>query len=424
MTKKYGGMFSLKLETGTAVVLTDRRIIKELVDKKSSVPSNRPDSYVAQGIITGGGHLLVMKYRPTWRLFRKLIHQYFMEAMCEKEHIKVQNAEAVQMLQDFVMTPEHHMLHPKRFSNSVIMTLLFGTRTPSYDTPHMARLYDLMENWSKIMETGATPPVDVYPFLRLIPERFLGNWVSRATKVKEEMESLYSDMINHVIRRREQQGSKGSFMDKVLDRNDKLGLSSHELYFLGGVMMEGGSDTSSSIIIACIQVLTKWPEVQKKAQAEIDAVIGEDRSPLWSKYTKLPYVAAVVKEAMRWRPTKFPNPDIFDPAHYAGHTQLAPEYAASADYENRDHYGYGAGRRLCPGIHLGERNLFLGIAKLPWAFSFDKELDSSGKPIEPDVDPITGYSEGFLVCANPFPCKITPRSEARRDTIMKEFAQA
>lgn len=183
-----------------------------------------------------------------------------------------------------------------------MIATVFGTRTPSYDTPHMARLYDLMENWSKIMETGATPPVDVYPFLRLIPERFLGNWVSRATKVKEEMESLYSDMINHVIRRREQQGSKGSFMDKVLDRNDKLGLSSHELYFLGGVMMEGGSDTSSSIIIACIQVLTKWPEVQKKAQAEIDAVIGEDRSPLWSKYTKLPYVAAVVKEAMRWRP--------------------------------------------------------------------------------------------------------------------------
>lgn len=123
LAKTYGGMFSLKLGTGTAVVLTDRRIVKELIDKKSAVSSNRPPSYVSQGIITGGDHLLVMEYGATWRSFRKLIHQEFMESMCEKEHIKIQNAEAIQMLRDFVVAPEHHMLHPKRFSNSVVMSI-------------------------------------------------------------------------------------------------------------------------------------------------------------------------------------------------------------------------------------------------------------------------------------------------------------
>jgi cytochrome P450 family 619 len=39
-----------------------------------------------------------------------------------------------------------------------------------------------------------------------------------------------------------------------------------------------------------------------KAQAEIDAVVGEGRSPTWEDYASLPYVAATVKEAMRWRP--------------------------------------------------------------------------------------------------------------------------
>jgi hypothetical protein len=48
----------------------------------------------------------------------------------------------------------------------------------------------------------------------------------------------------------------------------------------------------------------------------------------------------------------------------------------------------------------------------------------TGKPIAPDTDPVTGYSEGFLVCAKPFPCRITVRSEARRETIMREFAEA
>jgi hypothetical protein len=66
--------------------------------------------------------------------------------------------------------------------------------------------------------------------------------------------------------------------------------------------MEGGSDTSSSIIIAFAQAMTRWPDVQKRAQQEIDAAVGEDRSPAWEDYEKLAYVAAIVKESMRWRP--------------------------------------------------------------------------------------------------------------------------
>lgn len=114
---------------------------------------------------------------------------------------------------------------------------------------------------------------------------------------------------------------------------------------------------------------------------------------------------------------RFPDPDVFDPDHYKGMTRLAPVLAAATDEEERDHYGYGSGRRLCPGIHLAERNLFLAIAKLLWGLRF-----SSDTP--PDTNPRTGYSEGFLVCAKPFDCNIQVRSEARRKTIDREYAEA
>jgi len=45
-----------------------------------------------------------------------------------------------------------------------------------------------------------------------------------------------------------------------------------------------------------------YPEVQKKAQLEINAVIGNDRLPNFRDRDALPYTNAIVKEAMRWQP--------------------------------------------------------------------------------------------------------------------------
>ena len=43
-----------------------------------------------------------------------------------------------------------------------------------------------------------------------------------------------------------------------------------------------------------------YPEVQKKVQAKIDAVIGPTRLPDFEDCPSLPYVNAVVKESLRW----------------------------------------------------------------------------------------------------------------------------
>ena len=103
------------------MVVTDKGLVKALIDKKSSIYSNRPASYVSHDLITRGDHLLVMQHGDKWRKFRKLIHQQFNEGRVEREHVKLVNAEATQMMRDFCIAPEGMMLHPKRFSNSIIM---------------------------------------------------------------------------------------------------------------------------------------------------------------------------------------------------------------------------------------------------------------------------------------------------------------
>lgn len=141
---------------------------------------------------------------------------------------------------------------------------MFGIRTKSVESSYMNRLFSLMEEWSEILELGATPPVDSFPVLKLIPEVFSGRWKSRAIRVGELMTGLYVEVLGVVQQRRERGLHRGSFMDRVLDQNDKNLLSPSRLHFLGGVLMEGGSDTSSSLILAMVRAMIEFPEVQKR----------------------------------------------------------------------------------------------------------------------------------------------------------------
>ena len=64
----------------------------------------------------------------------------------------------------------------------------------------------------------------------------------------------------------------------------------------------GGSDTTVSTNSSFFLLMSLYPEVQRKAQEEIDRVIGHDRLPNAQDRKDLPYVGAIVKEVMRLDP--------------------------------------------------------------------------------------------------------------------------
>lgn len=122
--------------------------------------------------------------------------------------------------------------------------------------------------------------------------------------------------------------------------------------------------------------------------------------------------------------TRFEKPDTFNPGRYLHMTGLADEYAHAADPEARDHYAYGVGRRLCPGIHLAERTIFVITAKLLWAFDFQPKLDANGNRVKLDTSTTGGYADGLTVGPIPFECDIKVRSEQKRAAILREFSEA
>lgn len=48
--------------------------------------------------------------------------------------------------------------------------------------------------------------------------------------------------------------------------------------------------------------MLKYPDIQRRAQQEVDEVVGQDRLPEFEDLGSLPYVHAIVKELLRWQP--------------------------------------------------------------------------------------------------------------------------
>jgi len=73
--------------------------------------------------------------------------------------------------------------------------------------------------------------------------------------------------------------------------------------YISGSLLEAGSDTTAATLYGFIQAMLVWPEIQKKAQEEMDRVVGSERLPTIEDYPNLPYIRCCIKESVRWMPT-------------------------------------------------------------------------------------------------------------------------
>jgi len=202
-----------------------------------------------------------------------------------------------------------------------------------------------------------------------------------------------------------------------------------------------------------------FPEVQRTAQEHIDRVVGPNRLPTLDDTEDLPYIHACVKETIRWMPTliigmahsnieedhykgyripngstivpnnwtmcmdpeRNPNPRQFNPLRFEHDRQGEHESATNKDENQRQNWIFGSGRRLCQGMHIAERSLFMGIARMLWAFNFERAVDERGVPYPVDIDDFVG---GIAVQPADFKVNIVPRSKEKADIIRQSWKDA
>ncbi|KAF4334393.1 oxidoreductase [Fusarium beomiforme] len=446
---QYGNIFSLKVGPGNIIVICDRKAVYELIDKKGSIYSDRPANIVPL-FITRGNHMTMECQTPLWREKRTVVTRNLGPKALDEKHFRVQEAEAVVFMNHLLDDPDNFFGYARLYSSSVAAILAWGFRAKTLDSFWFKDVAEMIEKWLEAIEPGANPPIDLIPSLWYLP----GKWKKRAYEMRDHMDSVWGRARKMVDDRRARGDKRECLIDMKLDEYNQKGWSLSQQGFnnLFGELMEAGADTTANQILTLILALAMNPEIQIKARKELDAVCGTERAPLFSDFERLPYINAIVKEGLRWRPTSdlglphtvtkddwyngmlipkgstifvgvwamhmdekyYPDHDKFDPDRFLNHKKLANDYAVGPDHENRD--------KICPGIHLAERSMWRITAKLLWAFEFAEPLDPVTKEVQ-HLDP-NAYTSANLVCPLPFKVRVTPRSQAHVEVIKRELVGA
>ncbi|KAI0264164.1 cytochrome P450 [Gloeopeniophorella convolvens] len=211
-----------------------------------------------------------------------------------------------------------------------------------------------------------------------------------------------------------------------------------------GSLYLAGADTTVSALSALFCVVAMYPDLQRRAQEELDAVTGGERLPDYDDRSRLPFVDAICKELLRWKPVVplgiphtpieddvyrgwiipkgsivianawailhdpevFPDPDAFKPERF-----LAADGSVREDLPVTPAFGFG--KRICPGRYFVDATLFIVVASVLSVFDISKAKEENGDEI-----PVDGTFEGrALSHPLPFRCAITPRTQQAIDLI-------
>ncbi|KAF8988306.1 cytochrome P450 [Cyathus striatus] len=301
-----------------------------------------------------------------------------------QKHRKLFNEYLNEKQLHLIENPDNWMQHLERFAGALVYKIAYGMDIIDND-PYLELSEKALSSLTSCGAAGSTP-VDFLPFLTFLP-----SWQSPD---KEHIEDL--------------QGS-------------------------AGLMFAGGAETTSSALSFFVLAMVLFPEVQEKAQQEIDKVVGKGRLPEMNDQACLPYVEAVMHEVLRWN-TIIPmgilhrsiedniyngmyipkgtvvianayailrdemiyaDPDSFNPSRYL------PKPEGNAEPYPLGHFGFG--RRICPGQYLADASLFIAITSILAMLDIEQAKDDNGKEIIPDIELMTGVTSH----PKPFHCTIS-----------------
>ncbi|KAI6095101.1 cytochrome P450 [Pisolithus croceorrhizus] len=413
--KRYGDVVYSKALGGDYVTINNETVARELLDQRSAIYSDRPrlpsTELLGVGFVT-----VVMPYCDEWRLHRKLFHSVLNKEQSRK-YAPVQLHRVHKFLVHMLTTPQDFKGHFETLASAIIMDIGYGYTVAPRNDPLVAKAIRLLNLVVEVVTPERTAFLSTFPFLAHIPSWMPGGvWKRRAKECRRLIRNILDDPVQYVRDRITAGTAKTSMVQDMYE----MGEDSFDAAFdkeaiikdVAGTLFLTGVESTYSVASLFLLAMVLYPDVQKKAQEEIDRVVGTDRLPDFDDRPNLPYIEAVTLETLRWLPVvplgiphmtttddvykgmhiprgativpnvwamtrdpeRFPEPGTFNPNRHL------PPFGELVDVTASPVFGFG--RRICPGKYLAEQGLWATIVSMLATLQIGKLKDASGNDIE------------------------------------------
>ncbi|KAF9256846.1 cytochrome P450 [Marasmius fiardii PR-910] len=449
--EKYGPILHFRIFTRRFIVLNSAKTVTDLLEARSNIYSDRPILWMYNELVGRKWAIFnISSLHPWFRKYRTLLRSALYTNGMEERYQELQGRYSLVLLDLLNKEPAKFIDHARRNAGSIILELAYGWQVTGEDDYLVSLMKESFALAGELTAAGRWL-VDTFPWMRFIPSWFPGGgFHNKAREYREKMAPI--DQFPHAwVKKQMESGSYIPSFTSMHLQEDNLSEEEEDIVrWTAAGLYAGGADTTVSAMTSFFLVMALYPEVQKRAQEEIDQFIGQDVLPHVKDRGQLIYVEAVLKEIMRWAPvvplglphrvtqtdeymgykipggvTVFANiwaimhdPEVYMDPYSFTPTRFLPNKDGRLPETDPLKYAFGFGRRVCPGAQFAEDSLFINIARILATFDIRKAIGDDGKEIEPTIE----FTSGVIRHAKPFPCRFILREGSAGARVLSDMS--
>ncbi|KAH9041581.1 cytochrome P450 [Lactarius pseudohatsudake] len=368
------------------VVLNSEKVANDLLEKRSSIYSDRLDA--------GSWALSFFPYGTKWRTWHKAFYAHLQPSVVHRYH-PIETKASQQLLCNLLDTPQDFLKHLRQVIGQTSLSIAYGIDVAPRDDPNIALADEALQGMYAAQNKGR-----IFNYVPFCKPNLLSSFTFRggslALGFKKDAET-HKRKLNQCRDEPYEAVKRGVGSDDPFE-----GVSIRfDRYFLDLAL-------TTAAVQSFVLAMVLYPEVQKHAQEEIDSVLGHGHLPGFGDEDALPYLKAVLYELLRWGPPgplgiphRLTEDDVYngyffpagslvisnlwailhDPATYPEPSKFKPE--RFLDRAQFPEAAFGFGRRKCPGRALAWDAVWLAMASMLAVFEFLPATDADGRPAPP-----------------------------------------
>lgn len=407
LAKKYGPLMHLRLGNVLAIVVSSREGAKELLKSRDPLCADRPESIGSEIMWYDYRDIIFSPYNDYWRQMRKICMIELLSTKNVRSFSSIRQDEALKMIESIRATSGQ----PVNFTETILAFTCAITCRTAFGKVMTGR-HTLSELLKKAAAMAAGYELaDLFPALSLFSMNKY-----KLLKMRREMDSILDVIVEeHELKQRGEFG--GEDIVDVLLRLKQTGdlqfpIERDNIKAVIFDVFSAGSETSSTTVDWAMAELMQNPRVMAKVQAELREAFKGKKEIDESDIQSLNYLKLVIKETLRLHP---PFPMLLratreeselngytiphkakiivnnwamgrDPEYWHEPESFQPERfeTISKDFlgNNFEYLPFGAGKRICPGLHFGLANVELPLAQLLYHFDWKFPQGMTAKDID------------------------------------------